>query len=555
MELLGNINDPFLLVIAIVGVFILLFGLVSLFVKERIYLTESFVAIFVGLIFGPKVLGIIDFNEWLRPEQAFRKFLLHVTRLIISLQVMAVGLSVPPDYAKRQWKSLFMLLGPGMCFAYGISAIIVKFVIGCAVDITWLESLMIGAALAPTDPVLAHAVIKGKFANRYIPSHLRTLLSLESSANDGLGFPFLMLPIWILTSSTSGQAMKEWFLHTWLYEIMLSCVLGAILGFIARYLLEKSEQYRLIDKESFLAYSIALALAVTGLIALISSDDILAVFICGLVFAYDGRFAQETKDAHLQEVLDLLFNMSFFVFLGSIFPWNSYRNIGIGWLILCSFLILLLRRLPFVLGFKRFIPQLKSYKEAFFCGWFGPMGVGAIFFSMVVYSNHNINSVIADRVFVVVTFNVLASIIVHGITVPITHVSLRSQAKRRLRRELRMNKDGPLRSIPESMDSGISELDEKGERVHKSVVDNIPDSEVSVSDIEDVIVMNRTSNARTKPYIGMTRRQTSEGEIIEEEYYEKSESKKSEAISIPIRREDTYASSASSFDTSKLSNV
>lgn len=552
MEFLGNINDPFLLVIAIVGVFILLFGLVSLFVKERIYLTESFVAIFVGLIFGPKVLGIINFSDWLGQGQPIRKFLLHATRLIIALQVMAVGLSVPPDYAKRQWKSLLMLLGPGMCFAYGVSAIIVKLVIGCALDITWLESLMIGAALAPTDPVLAHAVIKGKFANRYIPSHLRTLLSLESGANDGLGFPFLMLPVWILTSATAGQAMKEWFLHTWLYEIMLSCVLGAILGFIARYLLEKSEQHRLIDKESFLAYSIALAFAVTGLIALISSDDILAVFICGLVFAYDGRFAQETKDAHLQEVLDLLFNMSFFVFLGSIFPWDSYWDIGIGWLILCSFLILLLRRLPFVLGFKRFIPQLKSYKEAFFCGWFGPMGVGAIFFSMVVYSNHDIDRVTADRVFVIVTFNVLASIIIHGITVPITHVSLRSQAKRRLRRELRMNKDDPLRSIPESMDSGVSELDEKGERVHKSIVDNIPDSEMSVSDIEDVIVMKRNSNTHAKPYTGMTHRQTSEGEIVED-YYGKNG--KNEAIEIPIRREDTYASSASSLDTSKLSNV
>ena len=295
---------------------------------------------------------------------------------------------------------------------------------------------MIGACLAPTDPILANAVIKGKFANRYIPGHLRNLLSVESAANDGLGFPFLMLPIFMtLHKSNVGAALTEWMLRTWLYEIFFSIVVGFILGWVAKKLLEKSEEHHLIDKESFLVYAIALAMTISGLVALISSDDLLSVFIAGNVFAYDDKFHQATKDAHFQGVLDMMFNITFFVFLGAVFPWARYLDMGVGYLILTAVLVLLFRRLPFMMAARRLIPQIHSNREAFFCGWFGPMGVGAIFFAMVCFTTEGLEDPIKYNVFTVVTFVVLSSIIIHGITVPITHISLKTKAKRKLRKQ------------------------------------------------------------------------------------------------------------------------
>ena len=180
------------------------------------------------------------------------------------------------EYVKKEWFSIAMLLGPAMVFMWLVSSLCVYLVMGFG----WWESMMIGACLAPTDPVLANAVIKGKFANRYIPGHLRNLLSVESGANDGLGFPFLMLPIFMtLHRENIGAALTEWLLRTWLYEIFFSIVVGFILGWLAKKLLEKSEAYHLIDKESFLVYAIALAMSISGLVALISSDDLLSVFI------------------------------------------------------------------------------------------------------------------------------------------------------------------------------------------------------------------------------------------------------------------------------------
>jgi NhaP-type Na+/H+ or K+/H+ antiporter len=229
--------------------------------------------------------------------------------------------------------------------------------------------------ITPTDPVLAHSVIKGKFANRYIPMHLRDFLSAESGANDGLGFPFLMLPVYMLMFPNNlGEVFESWFVITWIYEIALSIFVGIVSGYTARRLLQWSEKKNMVDKESFLVFSIALAIFIAGLVSLIASDDLLAIFIAGNAFTWDEWFTEKTKEAHLQEVIDMLFNVSFFVFFGALIPWNSFISIGLGKLVGLALSILVFRRLPIVFLLRRFTPVLRSKKEAFFAGWFGPMG-------------------------------------------------------------------------------------------------------------------------------------------------------------------------------------
>lgn len=461
MNIVQHLSDPFYECLALIGLFIILFGLISLFIKERLYLTESLVAIIIGTIFGPKCAGILSPKDWV-PEDIFYRGLMEFSRVIISFQVMAVGLSLPGVYVKKHWRDILMFLGPIMCLMWAVSSFAVYLFSG--LDI-W-TCLMIGACLAPTDPVLANAVIRGKFANRYIPSHLRNLLSVESGANDGLGFPFLMLPIYLKLWPV-GKALQHWFLHTWLYEISLSIVIGVVVGFAAKFLLEQSEKRKLIDNDSFLVYSMAIAMSITGLVALISSDDLLAVFIAGNVFAYDDKYQQATKDSHFQEVIDMLFNCIFFIFLGAIFPWSSFVELGIGRLLLIAGTILIFRRLPFVMVLRPLIPQLKTHREAFFAGWFGPMGVGAIFFAMVCRHHDGISEEVASSVFTVVTFVVLSSIVIHGITVPITHVHLKTRARRKAQRELRRTSklhafaDGSqqppgLRDIPSALEAGLA---------------------------------------------------------------------------------------------------
>jgi hypothetical protein len=63
-----------------------------------------------------------------------------------------------------------------------------------------------------------------------------------SGANDGMGFPFLFLAVYLLSEDTVGEAIGKWFYLTWLFQILLSCVIGLVVGYVARKILQWSER-------------------------------------------------------------------------------------------------------------------------------------------------------------------------------------------------------------------------------------------------------------------------------------------------------------------------
>jgi sodium/hydrogen antiporter len=89
---------------------------------------------------------------------------------------------------------------------------------------------------------LASSVVgKGKFAKR-VPGHLRNILSAESGSNDGMAFPFVYLAIYIIMDKQAGEAIKDWFLITVLYEVIMGTVLGALIGIAWRKAIKFAER-------------------------------------------------------------------------------------------------------------------------------------------------------------------------------------------------------------------------------------------------------------------------------------------------------------------------
>lgn len=83
--------------------------------------------------------------------------------------------------------------------------------------LNFLSSLAVSACLTPTDPILASAVVGGKWADKHVPAHIRHLLAAESGCNDGAAFPFLFFALYLMTDLPSvGNAMRDWFLILWL---------------------------------------------------------------------------------------------------------------------------------------------------------------------------------------------------------------------------------------------------------------------------------------------------------------------------------------------------
>ncbi|KAJ2654124.1 hypothetical protein IWW48_006303 [Coemansia sp. RSA 1200] len=412
-------TDQLQVVPALLGGFIFILGLCSLIVKERLYLSETLLATAFGIAIGPYALNWVDPSGWSSDEKALSQ---EFSRYALAIKVMIAGVTLPKKYFMREWKSMGMLLLPVMSVMWLAGSAIVKFTF----NISFLHALAIGACMAPTDLVLANGILKGIFAESHVPRHLRNVLTAESGANDGLGYLMLFFALYLMRMP-GGQAIGTWFYATWGYKILLSIGIGIVAGFIARKALRYAEAAGWVDKESFLSASITLALLLAGVCRIIGTDDILCCFVAANSFTWDDWFRVETKDKGLQETLISLISLSFFIYFGTIIPWSAYTSANMlnPWRIVVAIILMMcLRRLPVIVLSYRLIPAIRTWQEALFAGWFGPIGVSAIFYSVEAIKQlegkeHSNGGRVKDIVYPIICAIVFGSVIVHGVTVPL----------------------------------------------------------------------------------------------------------------------------------------
>lgn len=383
------------------GALILVIGLFAGVMKERFFVSDPMVALLVGVLLSPPVLGLVDLAHWGSPEGILEQG----TRIAIAIQVMAVALRLPPRYLFRQWRTLATLLGLVMPLMWLVSGLLVYWILG----LPFWVAMLVGAVLTPNDPVVSTAVVTGKVAERYLPERVRHAISAESAANDGLAYPFVLLPVLLLTRPT-GEALWHWLTKTILWEVGGAIVLGAIIGYVAGKLLVWSEVKQTSEKASFLAFTIALSLVVLGSVKLMGSDGILAVFVAGIAFDLTVGGHERSEENSVQEIVDRLFTLYIFVLIGLALPWPQW--FALGWRgLLLAIAILLLRRLPAVLLIRPFLGQVRQFKDALFIGWFGPLGIAAIFYAFLSLKQTGL-----EEPWVIGSLVVCLSIMIHGIT-------------------------------------------------------------------------------------------------------------------------------------------
>lgn len=170
------------------------------------------------------------------------------------------------------------------------------------------------------------SLLGGKFAMKHVPANLRRILAAESAANDGLAYPFLSIAIYLTTESSRGVAFKKWFLVGWLCMRILiivrtlsdNCLQTKLssercwvpswvschyhgcgththfiyIGRLFCIVMKISYKRGFIDRESYVAQYLALALLTIGVASTIGTDDLLAAFAAGMLcssFTIDSR--------------------------------------------------------------------------------------------------------------------------------------------------------------------------------------------------------------------------------------------------------------------------
>ena len=166
-------------------------------------------------------------------------------------------------------------------------------------------------------------------------------------------------------------------------------------GFSFSRLLRYALKKEFIDRESYVAQYIALALFTVGVTNSLGNDDLLAAFAAGIhtphsgVFLYsplsvgcavswDGYFKEQTDGDSFSTVLDLFLNCAGFIYIGAWLPFDQFHIPELGitpWrLVLLMLIIVALRRIPFLLVLYKFLPEVENWRQALLCGHFGPVG-------------------------------------------------------------------------------------------------------------------------------------------------------------------------------------
>ena len=374
---------------------------------NRLWVSELIIATAAGVLVGPHALGVLDPAAWGDKHAILEQ----AARITLAIALMGVALRLPQRYIARHWRPAAMLIGPVMLLMWIVSGLLAWGLL----RISFWEAALIGAIVTPTDPVLASTIVTGTRAERLLPPRVRHNLSVESGANDGLAYLLVLLPVLLLTRST-GEALSHWALHTLMREVIAGIFFGAVIGYIAAKGLSLARARNDIQESSFLAYTVALALVVLAGAKLLGMNGILAVFLAGRAFAWGVRHDVRERQEHTQEAVTRLFILPVFVLLGMTLPWEKWWELG--WrapAIVAA--ILLLRRLPAVLALHPWIEGVHTRPRGWFIGWFGPIGVAALFYANLAHRHTHL-----DITWTVPSLIITASVLAHGITAtPLTN--------------------------------------------------------------------------------------------------------------------------------------
>lgn len=337
-----------------VGLLVLLVGLLSDRLRERSLLSETLVALAAGVALGPLGSGLLRPQGWGNDMEIMEE----VARLTLALSLISAALRLPRGYLRGHWRAPAMMLGvvlPLMGLVVGTLGV-------ALLGLPPLMAAILGFLAAPTDPVIASAIVTGGAARKNIPARLRQLLSAESGSNDGLAYPFVLLPILLMRGPAEG-ALEQWFVRVILWEVIGAAALGALIGLASGWLLRRARPGKL--DEIHLTSVGAIAFVTLAGTKLLGTDGLFAVFLAGL--ALKATWGELAQTSETQEALNRFFVLPVFVLLGLTLPWNDWVALGWPalWLVIGT---LLLRRLPAVLLLGRWIAPIQRSRDAALLG-------------------------------------------------------------------------------------------------------------------------------------------------------------------------------------------
>ena len=395
--------DPYILVLTGMGFLIALVAWLPLAIKS---LPLSLPIVCIAL--GAALFSIPQVTDEPLPMD-FPEITERFTELVVIIALMGAGLKLDRAFSYRNWAITWRLLGITM--PLGIAAITV---IGAWwLGLPWIIALLLGASLAPTDPVLASDVQVGP-PRTGEEDEVRFGLTSEAGFNDGLAFPFVNLAIALWLASATGEPwLIGWIGHNVIWEIGAGIAGGWIVGQVFGWLTFHVPANTKLAKTGDGLIAIAATFISYGLTEMIQCYGFLAVFVTALTLRHSQREHDFHRDMHnITEQIERLTMMVLLLLFGGALVSGLLTPLTWADIVAVVVILIIVRPATGLIG----LTGLKApWTEKLTIAFFGIRGVGSFYY--LAYGLNHIAVEGGERLWAIVGLVVLLSIVMHGLTV------------------------------------------------------------------------------------------------------------------------------------------
>ncbi|MBW4440674.1 MAG: sodium:proton antiporter [Plectolyngbya sp. WJT66-NPBG17] len=364
----------------------------------RLPLSYALIYLFVGITLSPYGFNLIQ----VRPDA---NFLERVAEIVVLISLFSCGLKMNRPMQFWAWRSTSRLIGLLMPITIFSVAAIAHYVL----KLEWGLAILLGAILAPTDPVLASEVQLEDPRDR---DELRFGITSEGGLNDALAFPFVYFGIHSIEKGDWRTWFREWLLIDVVWAIFAGIVFGFVVAKAVKWLDKKLEPFRTPDDlmEDFVALSaIFITYAITELAY---GYGFLAVFVAGIAMRRRRNAEYTRNQLHFIERLEKLAEIGTILLLGSMLRFQPmFRFAGDAFLIAFS-LIFVIRPIGTwisTIGLKVHPATRWLY------GWFGIRGVGSIYYLGYAFGN-GLKGNDGEQIAWITFWTIVISVLLHGVT-------------------------------------------------------------------------------------------------------------------------------------------
>lgn len=430
----------FILWMAVLGAVLLILALTSSYLRWM-PVTTSAVCLLLGICIGPLGMDLLHLDI-----KGSARWMEHLTEVAVLFSLFVSGLKLRLPLKHRTWRIAFGMAGPVMLLTILGTCLVLHWLLG----LSWGVSLLVGAILAPTDPVLA-GLVQVNNAQDY--DSLRFGLSGEAGLNDGTAFPFVIFAlIFMQHGGFDGDWLGGWVLKNLLWAVPAGLLVGYWMG---RGIGRITLKMRITNADSTLSPNDYLTLALIALAYVVAEAiggyGFLSVFAAGLGLRqaeFKSTGNSQTPAEHLAQPVvghmevepehalhgdvgqlqdtqiaagvmmgDMLafgglVERSMEVFLVTLLGvvlvshWD-WRALAVGALLFCVIRPLSVLSIPW--------GTLLNRHQRGLVGWFGIRGIGSIYYLFYAI-NHGLVGT-SSAVAVNLTLSVIAlSIVVHGLS-------------------------------------------------------------------------------------------------------------------------------------------